>query len=784
VEAAAVPNNQFMKFTNISSLMKIQKFLLIAAYCFAAFILSVQAQTEDLPYDSGSQGEDGDFKFSPQLAIGINDAAIAYDSKKDEVLVFGGLKYSLDPSDNNYKWKPSSDTWVWTKRGGWQLKNPAAAANTPPARIKAQLCYDQHKKKAILVGGYGADGKALQDTWNWDGDRWTKVTESSFPETVDFNSAASVYDEKNKEVILLSRMGGDFEIHAWDGDKWILKQRSGSFPDPSQMCLAYDQKNKQVVLLADDGTWVYDGSVWEKKSPANSPLQDEDNQLQDMRGKMAYDQKSKQVLFFGGLSEEDLSAPLDRIGNETWAWDGVNWEKLQLERNPSARSSHAVVGIKDGVLLVGGYQSCGAKYSNDQNPLHASTEFWDGEKWNHSGGGIYEVDMSEKADGVWRYKQISIPKGMVVRFKKNAANTPVCWLATGNVEINGIIDVSGEAAWNVYNTSVKMRNSPQGGPGGFDGGRGGIRYDESGSYSGMPGVGPGGGEAGKESSGSIELSYGKSGGFTGSADSSEKPVAIYGNSYLQPLMGGSGGGGSASFSSMDGAPGGGGGGAILIASSRDIMLNGKILANGGANSYSMGSNYFHSGAGSGGAIRLVADRVTGSGSMSAKAGLGSFNSTTSFGRIRIEAYERELVNSKLHSPTPFQAPPMESQSAPDGSPIKSHGKLWITEVSGQKNVTQPATGHLETPDVVFNAAGVVKIVVAASPDVADGTRVRVRVAMLGEAIESELKPLAGGKAEFEVNLPAGVGTIQTYSERTITYTDDEVPAPSGSGGGG
>jgi hypothetical protein len=56
--------------------------------------------------------------------------------------------------------------------------------------------------------------------------------------------------------------------------------------------------------------------------------------------------------------------------------------------------------------------------------------------------------------------------------------------------------------------------------------------------------------------------------------------------------------------------------------------------------------------------------------------------------------------------------------------------------------------------------------------------------MLGEAIESELKPLAGGKAEFEVNLPAGVGTIQTYSERTITYTDDEVPAPSGSGGGG
>jgi hypothetical protein len=119
----------------------------------------------------------------------------------------------------------------------------------------------------------------------------------------------------------------------------------------------------------------------------------------------------------------------------------------------------------------------------------------------------------------------------------------------------------------------------------------------------------------------------------------------------------------------------------------------------------------------------------------------------------------------------------------EGSPIKSYGTLRIESVSG-KNLTQPATGNLETPDVAFDTSGAVKIVVAASGGVGDGTPVRVRVAMLGEAIESELKPLAGGKAEFEVNVPAGVGTIQAYSERTITYTDDEVPTPSGSGGGG
>jgi hypothetical protein len=440
-----------------------------------------------------------------------------------------------------------------------------------------------------------------------------------------------------------------------------------------------------------------------------------------------------------------------------------------------------LIGIKDGVLLVGGYVSGGSDYSTDENPLYASTEFWDGKKWNYQGGGIYEFDMSKKTNGVWRYKKIIIPKGMVVRFKRNAANTPVYWLAADNVEINGIIDVSGDAAWNVYYTSAKMRNSPQGGPGGFDGGRGGIRYDESGSYLGMPGVGPGGGSAGKESGSSIELSYGKSGGFTGSADSSGKSVAIYGNSYLQPLIGGSGGGGTASFPSMDGAPGGGGGGAILIASSRDIMLDGKILANGGANSYAMGSNYFHSGAGSGGAIRLVADRVTGSGSMSAKAGLGSFNSTTSFGRIRIEAFERELAKSTVHSPTPLQVPPMSGQSAPEGSPIKSLGLISIYSVSGQI-LSAPTTGNMNALEVVFNAPGAVKIVVSAQ-GVDDGSQIRLRVTMSGEAIESLPAIISSGKAEFNIDVPAGEGTIQAYLFKSVIYSDESSGGGSNSGGG-
>ena len=760
--------------------MKIPKFLFLTVCALFGFTLSANAQTEDLPYTSGSQGEDGPLSFASQIGVEIQAAGIAYDSKRDEVVVFGGQKNSWDVAQSKYVLKASNETWIWTAKGGWQVKNPGNANNTPTARTMALMCYDQHREKTILFGGYNSAGNKLTDTWLWDGQSWTRVG-GRLPDSngaFDFDNSAIAYDEKNKEILMISHASGDFGVYAWDGSEWFLKDNPSTYPQDTAKCIAYDAKNKQVVLLSESGTWVFDGTNWEKKAPANSPIND--SSVQDLRGKLAYDPASKKVLFFGGMNREDTEAPFDRVGNDTWAWDGADWEKLLPEHLPRARNSHALVGIKDGVLLVGGYAQGTSKYSTDENPIHASTEKWDGEKWNYLGGGIYEFDLSTQADGVWRFSKISIPKGMVLRFKKNATNTPVCWLATGNVEINGIIDLSGENAWNTTNPTLIKRMSPKGGPGGFDGGRGGITFEESGKYSGMPGVGPGGGDPAFEGNQGNDW-VGKNGGFTGSADSSGKTTSVYGNSYLKPLIGGSGGGGGKSSQSKnDGAPGGGGGGAIFIASSRDILLNGQILANGGDGAL-MGD--FPSGAGSGGAIRLVADRVTGSGILSAKSGIGGLElhqpnpNRVPTGRIRIEAYERDLANTKPHSPTPFQAPPMAE------SPIKSFGALRVASVSGQ-NIAQPSSGDVNSPDIVLDTAGMVKIVVQASKEVPDGTQVRVRITMWGQAIVSEPKALSRGEAEFEVNVPAGEGTIQAYSERAFLYTDEEAKAPASGGGGG
>ncbi|HLO94966.1 MAG TPA: hypothetical protein VK195_11650, partial [Burkholderiaceae bacterium] len=105
-------------------------------------------------------------------------------------------------------------------------------------------------------------------------------------------------------------------------------------------------------------------------------------------------------------------------------------------------------------------------------------------------------------DGVLNYTSVSIPKGVTVTFKRNKLNTPVYMLVSGDVLIQGTLDLRGQdgKASGTYGDGVLGDDGEpgRGGPGGFDGGRGG-RDDATNRpeiINGGPGQGPGGGPAG------------------------------------------------------------------------------------------------------------------------------------------------------------------------------------------------------------------------------------------------------------------------------------------------
>jgi hypothetical protein len=287
--------------------------------------------------------------------------------------------------------------------------------------------------------------------------------------------------------------------------------------------------------------------------------------------------------------------------------------------------------------------------------------------------------------GVFNFTQINIPSGVVVTFTRNAANTPVVLLATGNVTINGTLDVSGSAGGSFGRPGA-------GGPGGFDGGAGadGLTTGVGGT-----GLGPGGGGAGgpgqSGGGGGGYLTAGTAGG--GTTGGAGGPA--YGTVTLRPILGGSGGGGGGgSVTSFFGGGGGGGGGAIIVASSTSIALGTSsatvaIRANGGVGA--VGSAAFTSGGGgSGGAIRVIAPTISGIGQLQAQAQVGSGGAN---GRIRLEATTLSYTGT---------ATPIVSQGFPQPVfPGTGQPTLTIAGIGGIAAPATPSGNFLATPDVVL-----------------------------------------------------------------------------------
>lgn len=115
------------------------------------------------------------------------------------------------------------------------------------------------------------------------------------------------------------------------------------------------------------------------------------------------------------------------------------------------------------------------------------------------------IEITLPGNGILNYTTVTIPAGVTVTFKTNAANTPVYMLATGNVTIAGTINVSGGHGSGVI--------PGKGGPGGFDGGLGGSpMMGGTPATPGGKGQGLGGGNPGSPSNNVSAFTGGGSGG--------------------------------------------------------------------------------------------------------------------------------------------------------------------------------------------------------------------------------------------------------------------------------
>ncbi|MBI5103054.1 MAG: hypothetical protein HZB33_14660 [Nitrospirae bacterium] len=288
-------------------------------------------------------------------------------------------------------------------------------------------------------------------------------------------------------------------------------------------------------------------------------------------------------------------------------------------------------------------------------------------------------------DGILNYTTVNIPTGVTVTFKKNANNTPVYMLATGDITISGTISVNGGNGSTIY--------PGIGGPGGYDGGYGGTLA----TY-GSNGMGPNGGAGGV---GWYGWAYGNVGG-SGSITTNDRVIPSVGGSG-----GGGGGGANAGYSGFGGG-GGGGAGALLIASSTKVTINGTITANGGNGGAASGTGG-GGGGGSAGTIKVVTNELAGNGTVQAT---GVTN-----GKIRFEFN----TISRTASTTPMYTFDYPGQVFYFAAPY-----LKITSVGGLNVPQNPSADYMNT-DITLpaNIINPVAVTVSAS-NIPAGSTVTVK----------------------------------------------------------
>lgn len=268
---------------------------------------------------------------------------------------------------------PSGETWewdgdVWTRR----------LVPGPPPRVGHGMAYDSLRGRVVLYGGgsrLSPSGGVLSDTWEWDGARWSLVsTTGPGPRYL----AGFAYDPIRQQTILqggITNIAVTEDTWAWDGVAWSLRLSGGIGPRFGHS-MAFDPVLGRVVSFGGrqagpifyGDMWGFNGLYWEAIPTVGGPSP-------RAGAAIASDLASNRVLLFGGYWA-DQNSPTSY--SDTWEWDGSAWLGV-AGASPAARAhaSMAFDGARSKMTLFGG----------ETDPsINASPEaLW--ETWEHDGAG-------------------------------------------------------------------------------------------------------------------------------------------------------------------------------------------------------------------------------------------------------------------------------------------------------------------------------------------------------------------------------------------------------------
>jgi Galactose oxidase, central domain len=285
---------------------------------------------------------------SVTVPAGRLGAALTYDGKRGEFLLFGG-----DVSQAQ-SMGASNDTWISTS-GCWAQQSPV---HTPQPRSNAVASFDPVRNVVVLYGGeYDAPGVTptfLNETWLWAGTDWNLVRSSPTPSLV---LPVGAFDIATGQLIVFGTppSGPPAQTWAWDGSNWSLLHPQMTPPARTDASASYDSATRQVVLFGGynaslgtlGDTWTWDGTTWQEQHPSTSPGARSDA---EMCG-------GPSVVLFGGTTSSGVSG-------DTWVWSGGNWVSVAPQHLPPPRRNGSCASDGTNIVMFGG-QGTNGQLLND-----------------------------------------------------------------------------------------------------------------------------------------------------------------------------------------------------------------------------------------------------------------------------------------------------------------------------------------------------------------------------------------------------------------------------------
>jgi hypothetical protein len=247
---------------------------------------------------------------------------------------------------------------------------PPAPPSRPSARDDAAMAYDPVNDSVILFGGLviGSEGlNALDDTWSWDGARWTELHPTASPPGL--SGALLGYDPATGSLVLTggdtSTPGGHLEetdaTWSWDGSAWTGEAAGGLPASDQPTALATDSATGQLILMTTGAgcqgldTWEWGGSAWVLLHPAASPPA-------TFEAGLVFDPRTDGLDFFPapagcvGVDETASATP------PVWSWNGSTWSTATAQSDTVLTGSWELTTSSGAALVVtsgGTYQWSG-----------------------------------------------------------------------------------------------------------------------------------------------------------------------------------------------------------------------------------------------------------------------------------------------------------------------------------------------------------------------------------------------------------------------------------------